>query len=108
MQNKELLKFNITIMTAAVHRETHIPYEGKTNPYATLLKSRFGNAWPNKSKALSLTPSALNLQEEVLGLRLSALGPNDEALSLAAFGLKSRRDAFMMTDYGVAQLLLKL
>jgi gamma-glutamyltranspeptidase / glutathione hydrolase len=56
------------------------PFEGKTNPYTALLKSRFGNAWPNKSKALSLTPSALNLQEEVLGFRPSALGINEEAL----------------------------
>jgi gamma-glutamyltranspeptidase/glutathione hydrolase len=54
------------------------PYEGKTNPYSELLKSRFGNNWPNE-KAFSLQPSALNQTEEVLGFRLWALGSQDEA-----------------------------
>ncbi len=27
------------------------PFEGKINPYTSLLKSRFGKSWPNESKA---------------------------------------------------------
>ncbi len=77
------------------------PFEGKTNPYTSLLKSRFGNSWPvGNGKALSVEPSALGPEkalslersalsversalcpEEALGFRLSALGANDEALS---------------------------
>jgi gamma-glutamyltranspeptidase/glutathione hydrolase len=57
------------------------PYEGKTNPYAELLKSRFGNSWPaGKSITLSVVPSPLGQQEEALSLKPSALSTNDEAL----------------------------
>jgi gamma-glutamyltranspeptidase / glutathione hydrolase len=44
------------------------PFEGKTNPYTALLKSRFGKNWPsNPNKAaLSVHPSALSLNEEEL------------------------------------------
>jgi gamma-glutamyltranspeptidase/glutathione hydrolase len=44
------------------------PFEGKTNPYTALLKSRFGKNWPsNPNKAaLRVHPSALSLNEEEL------------------------------------------
>ncbi|HTB26056.1 MAG TPA: gamma-glutamyltransferase, partial [Puia sp.] len=44
------------------------PFEGKTNPYAALLKSRFGNNWPaSNGKSLSVDRSALSVQRSALG-----------------------------------------
>jgi gamma-glutamyltranspeptidase/glutathione hydrolase len=63
------------------------PFEGKTNPYTALLKSRFGKTWPaGNGKALSV-PRSVFSPEVVLGLpagrqafRPSALGINEEML----------------------------
>ncbi len=69
------------------------PFEGKTNPYASILKSRFGNSWPaGNLKALSVQGSALD-PDEALGFRLSALGPNDKALSLTPSALSPKEDS---------------
>jgi gamma-glutamyltranspeptidase/glutathione hydrolase len=42
------------------------PFEGKINPYVTLLKSRFGNDWPREKKALSADPSRFRSEQELL------------------------------------------
>jgi gamma-glutamyltranspeptidase / glutathione hydrolase len=62
------------------------PFEGKTNPYTALLKSRFGNGWPAFASASAGTVKeaddapayAKALSGEAIGL--SALSPKDEAL----------------------------
>jgi gamma-glutamyltranspeptidase / glutathione hydrolase len=44
------------------------PFEGGINPYTELLKSRFGNAWPNE-KAFSAAPSAVSLKPSAISLQ---------------------------------------
>jgi len=39
------------------------PFEGKTNPYADLLKKRFGANWPSFAKASAGTPSVASAKE---------------------------------------------
>jgi gamma-glutamyltranspeptidase / glutathione hydrolase len=55
------------------------PFEGKTNPYATLLKTRFGTSWPDvNKKARSIQSSASDLSG-ALGIDHAALSPEQEA-----------------------------
>jgi gamma-glutamyltranspeptidase / glutathione hydrolase len=56
------------------------PFEGKTNPYTGILKSRFGNSWPAiNGQTTSVQQSANN--EEALSLQRSALSFTPSALS---------------------------
>jgi gamma-glutamyltranspeptidase / glutathione hydrolase len=55
------------------------PFEGKTNPYTAILKSRFGNAWPAENRAISLGPSPSRLNDSVSGFGALAMTPEDEA-----------------------------
>ena len=54
------------------------PFEGKTNPYANLLKTRFGTSWPNgNKKEFGIERSVLS-REEALSVQRSALDPEQE------------------------------
>ena len=45
------------------------PFEGKTNPYVALLKSRFGNNWPaGNAKAFSVERSAFGVERSALSV----------------------------------------
>ena len=57
------------------------PYEGKTNPYAALLRSRFGNDWPaGKTNALSSERSFLKKYNDDQGFSRTALSNEQESL----------------------------
>ena len=58
------------------------PFEGKVNPHAALLKSRFGNNWPaGNGRSASLNNHEINSTEEILGGSESALSVPRSALS---------------------------
>ena len=45
-------------------------FEGRTNPYATILKSRFGNDWPaNQKKALSVEGMKFTQDDRFIGVQ---------------------------------------
>ena len=55
------------------------PFEGKTNPYANLLKTRFGTSWPNgNKKELGFERTALS-REEALSVQRSELSAEQES-----------------------------
>jgi gamma-glutamyltranspeptidase / glutathione hydrolase len=55
------------------------PFEGKTNPYTALLKSRFGSGWPSFADASASKPAYAKASAgDAHGL--SALSPKEEAL----------------------------
>jgi gamma-glutamyltranspeptidase / glutathione hydrolase len=59
------------------------PFEGKTNPHTALLKSRFGNNWPeNNKRAVSLNGPEINSTEETNSDTGAAFRVERSALSL--------------------------
>ncbi|HSZ33434.1 MAG TPA: gamma-glutamyltransferase, partial [Puia sp.] len=62
------------------------PFEGKTNPYTSILKSRFGNSWPaanGQTAGIQRTESdeqALSITRSALSFKPSALSPEEEAV----------------------------
>jgi gamma-glutamyltranspeptidase / glutathione hydrolase len=70
------------------------PFEGKTNPYTSILKSRFGNSWPaGNGKASGVERSALSVEQSALSVKPSALSIQGDALSLAPSALSAEKDS---------------
>ena len=77
-QRASLIQFNHNDSNAAPGDP--YPFEGKTNPYAALLKSRFGNNWPLKNNfSFKKGENYDSPADNTLGFRSSALSPEDEA-----------------------------
>jgi len=70
------------------------PFEGRTNPYASLLRSRFGNGWPfQKNVSIINGKNIENADDHALSVRLSALSPKERALSFTPSALSSEDEA---------------
>jgi gamma-glutamyltranspeptidase/glutathione hydrolase len=73
-QRASLIQFDHNDSTAAPGDP--FPFEGRTNPYVKLLKSRFGTDWPGKKKESGVHLSDLR-SKDALSLQRSVLNPKE-------------------------------